>query len=375
MQVLVNKNNVHTNLKITIPLLFPGSASHVLLRLLHLSSAGRPGGHRLKPAVLSEVFSFSHLSPAPAWALQGGSSLGNGHLHGLKWVPCLGLGTTSSSSSSCCSSDLSSSVSALFVFCLCLALSAPSHMQLPQWVSWGCLESAVLGMEQLQPVLTETPPWHLHPVQIQKKIFQSNLNACLVIQEFGPYGVCAPSGNSSEGHLQLKGCGGARTVSPPACTRSMSCREQIQRSPQYSVPWITLWHRLRVSNPGSFAGSECPTLASLAQAKPWHRSGAGLSWSEQLHARAGHGHGHSHGCGHGTGTGCLYTPTALLFCCTSDHPEMFPTLLRARNVPLFDLGSVNSPGNSGQCARMPACRTRCNELNSINLKPSEAEAI
>lgn len=51
MQVLVNKNNVHTNLKITIPLLFPGSASHVLLRLLHLSSAGRPGGHRLKPAV------------------------------------------------------------------------------------------------------------------------------------------------------------------------------------------------------------------------------------------------------------------------------------------------------------------------------------
>ncbi|TRZ18556.1 hypothetical protein HGM15179_008560 [Zosterops borbonicus] len=74
------------------------------------------------------------------------------------------------------------------------------------------------------------------------------------------------------------------------------------------------------------------------------------------------------------GTGCLSTPTAVLLCCTSGPAQMFLTVLKTRNVPVFDLGSVNSPENSGQCDKMPACWTRCNELDSINLKLSEAEA-
>lgn len=127
---------------------------------------------------LSGVFSFSHISPAPAWALQGGSSLGNGHLHGLKWVLCLGSGRTfsSSSSSSCCSSDLTSSVSDPLCSLSPSGTFSPfSCLWLPHWVNWNCLESAVLGMEQLQPVLTETPPWHLHPVRIQRKYLNQTL--------------------------------------------------------------------------------------------------------------------------------------------------------------------------------------------------------
>lgn len=81
---------IYTNLRIT--LLFLGQ--------LHMFSpdspeqCGQARQSQSKTCCFSLFFSFSHLSPAPAWALQGDSSLGNGHLHGLKWVPCLGSGRT-----------------------------------------------------------------------------------------------------------------------------------------------------------------------------------------------------------------------------------------------------------------------------------------
>lgn len=58
-------------------------------------------------------------------------------------------------------------------------------------------------------------------------------------------------------------------------------------------------------------------------AKPRHSSGAGLSWSEQLHAQAEHEHGHSHGHGHGHGmsvhTNCCPAVLHLWSCTDVSH--------------------------------------------------------
>lgn len=63
MQVLVNKNNIYTNLKTTLPLLSPGPGSWVLPRLHQLSSAGRSEGHSPKPA--ASLWGFLLLTSFP----------------------------------------------------------------------------------------------------------------------------------------------------------------------------------------------------------------------------------------------------------------------------------------------------------------------
>lgn len=232
---------------------------------------------------------------------------------------------SSSSSSSCCSSDLTSSVSGPFCSLSPFGTFSPfSYLWLPHWVSWNCLESAVLGMEQLQPVLTETPSLTPAPSTNSKEIFKSNLTTGPILQDLAPMvflhlqrGVEEPGQSAFQ-------------LAPGACLSGSKFREHPK-----VLCLGSLQCRLRVPNPGSFAGSEYPVLVSLAQGKLRHSSGVGLSWSEQLQAQAGHGQGMSMDTVIDMGMACLSTPSSVL-------PLASAQALRACQYLVWELSNPQS---------------------------------
>lgn len=121
-----------------------------------------------------------------------------------------------------------------------------------------------------------------------------------------------------------------------------------------------------------------PSPGIPAQAKHRHRSGAGLSWSEQLHTQAGHGQDMSMDTAMDMDTDMSMAqaqdvcPHQLLCFCAAPLAMHWFLLFWEQETWT---GISHSPEHSGQCATMPAYWTRWNELDSINLKPREAEAM